>query len=90
MRDDGAGKGQSVTRSELIAGLTDLLLETSPGLDQESITEDVSFEDLGLDSLDRINFLLAIQENLGHKISDEDAERLTSLEAMADHLLGTG
>jgi acyl carrier protein len=56
------------------------ILEKSPG----DITEDVSFEDLGADSLALIELVEALEENLatysaGFHIDDEDLEGLTSV-----------
>jgi acyl carrier protein len=56
------------------------ILEKSPG----DISEDVSFEDLGADSLALIELVEALEENLatysaGFHIDDEDLEGLTSV-----------
>ena len=56
------------------------ILEKSPG----DIAEDVSFEDLGADSLALIELVEALEENLatysaGFHIDDEDLEGLTSV-----------
>jgi acyl carrier protein len=56
------------------------ILEKSPG----DITEDVSFEDLGADSLALIELVEALEENLatysaGFHIDDEDLEGLASV-----------
>ena len=64
----------------LVRGQLAEILEKSPS----DITEDVSFEDLGADSLALIELVEALEENLatysaGFHIDDEDLEGLTSV-----------
>ena len=63
------------------------ILETSPN----EIGEDVSFEDLGADSLALIELVEALEETLstrvgGFHIDDEDLEGLTSLRYAVDYV----
>ena len=45
------------------------------GVSHEDVTEDASFvEDLGADSLDVVELVMALEEEFDLKISDEDAE----------------
>ena len=46
-------------------------------LDQETITEDTSFEDLGLDSLDLFQVVIEIEEEFDIQI--EDAESIKTV-----------
>jgi acyl carrier protein len=48
------------------------------GLPEDDIMEDPSttFEDMGLDSLAFIEIQLAVQEEYGFEVSEEDAERI--------------
>jgi acyl carrier protein len=75
-----------MTRDEMIAKLRDCLEDASPMVEMDGLGPDGSLEDAGLDSLDVVNFLLGIEETFGVKISDEDAEKLTTLNAYADHI----
>jgi len=43
------------------------------GLEESKIMEDTSFEALGLDSLDIVELLMAIEEEFGIEIKAEDA-----------------
>jgi acyl carrier protein len=43
-------------------------------------------EDLGADSLDRVTMLMALEDAFEREISDEDAEKLVSIEATAAYI----
>ena len=46
----------------------------------EQVTEDAKFiEDLGADSLDQVELVMALEEEFGADIADEDAEKLTTV-----------
>ncbi|MDX1624660.1 MAG: acyl carrier protein [Gemmatimonadota bacterium] len=55
------------------------------GVDEEKVTRDASFvEDLGADSLDTVELVMAFEEEFDIEIPDEDAEELTTVgEAVA-------
>lgn len=57
----------------------DLLIEKF-GVPADDITPQSTFEELDLDSLDLVEFALAAEEDLGVRISDEEAEQLTTLD----------
>ena len=44
-------------------------------------------DDLGVDSLDKIQILLSIEENFGIEILDEDAEALQTVGKLNDYIL---
>jgi acyl carrier protein len=47
------------------------------GVDAEEVTPDASFvEDLGADSLDTVELIMAFEEEFGVEISDESAEKI--------------
>ncbi|HEU5209152.1 MAG TPA: acyl carrier protein [Longimicrobiales bacterium] len=47
------------------------------GVEPEKVTLDASFvEDLGADSLDTVELVMAFEEEFGIEIPDEDAEKL--------------
>ena len=55
------------------------------GVNAEQITPDAKFvEDLGADSLDTVELVMALEEEFGAEIPDEEAEKLTTVgEAIA-------
>jgi acyl carrier protein len=55
------------------------------GVDQEKVTEQASFvEDLGADSLDTVELVMAFEEEFDVEIPDEDAEKMRTVgEAIA-------
>ena len=50
------------------------------GVKPEEVTPQASFiEDLGADSLDTVELVMALEEEFGVEISDEDAEKMTTV-----------
>ncbi len=55
------------------------LLTDKFGVPAEELSPDATFEALDLDSLDLVEFSMAAEDELGVKISDEEAAELTTL-----------
>ena len=50
------------------------------GVKQEEVTPEASFiDDLGADSLDTVELVMALEEEFGIEIPDEDAEKITNV-----------
>jgi acyl carrier protein len=50
------------------------------GVSEEEVTKEASFvDDLGADSLDTVEMVMALEEEFALEIPDEDAEKLTSV-----------
>ena len=50
------------------------------GVDEEEVTPDASFvDDLGADSLDTVELVMAFEEEFGIEIPDEDAEKIVTV-----------
>ncbi len=50
------------------------------GVDANEVTPEASFiDDLGADSLDTVELVMAFEEAFGTEIPDEDAEKLTTV-----------
>jgi len=63
------------------------IIEKELGVNTEQITDNASFiEDLGADSLDTTELIMAFEEEFGLEISDEDAEKLTTVGAVKEYL----
>jgi acyl carrier protein len=61
------------------------------GVNAEQVTEDASFiEDLGADSLDAVELVMAFEEKFDAEIPDEDAEKMTSVGAVISYLKEKG
>jgi len=57
----------------------DLIVEQL-GVNQEQVTPDASFiDDLGADSLDTVELVMAFEEEFGIDIPDEDAEKMATV-----------
>jgi acyl carrier protein len=50
------------------------------GVDVEEVTPEASFtDDLGADSLDTVELVMALEEEFGIEIPDEDAEKISTV-----------
>lgn len=66
-------------RSEIEAKVADLLVDVL-GLKRDGITMEAGFEeDLDVDSLGVIELLMALEDNFGVKIPDEEATKITTV-----------
>lgn len=56
-------------------------------IDPDSITLDTNIiDDIGADSLDIVELVMALEDNFGIQISDEDAANLTTVGKIVDYL----
>ena len=57
------------------------------GVKQEQVTNDASFvDDLGADSLDTVELVMALEEEFETEIPDEDAEKITTVQQAIDYV----
>ena len=57
------------------------------GVDAEEVKTEASFvDDLGADSLDVVELVMALEEEFGLEISDEDAEKLASVQQAVSYI----
>ncbi len=75
-------------RSEVEAKLVGLLVDEL-GLDRDKITMEASFdEDLEVDSLGVVELLMALEDNFGVAITDEEAEAIATVGQAVSVVLG--
>ena len=56
-------------------------------VESEEVTEDASFiDDLGADSLDIVELVMALEEKFNLSISDDDAEKLKTLNDVVKYI----
>ncbi len=57
------------------------------GVEEKQITDDARFiEDLGADSLDTVEIVMALEEKFGIEVPDEEAEKLTTVGASIKYI----
>ena len=57
------------------------------GVKEEQVTNNASFvEDLGADSLDTVELVMALEEEFEIEIPDEDAEKITTVQQAIDYI----
>jgi acyl carrier protein len=56
------------------------------GAEKKEITMETSFEELNADSLDVVELIMALEEEFDIEISDEDAEKLTTVGAAVEYV----
>ncbi len=57
------------------------------GVDESQITSEAKFvDDLGADSLDTVELVMALEEEFDLEISDEEAEKLTTVQKVMDYI----
>jgi len=61
------------------------------GVDPEKVKAEASFiDDLGADSLDIVELVMAMEEEFDLEIPDEDAEKLRTVQDVASYLASKG
>lgn len=57
------------------------------GVNAEQVTEEASFiDDLGADSLDTVELVMALEEEFGMEIPDEEAEKISTVKSAIDYI----
>jgi acyl carrier protein len=76
----------SMSKDEIMGKLKPVIAEQL-GVDESEVTDTASFtEDLNADSLDLVELIMSLEEQFGLQISDEDAEKLTTVGEAVDYI----
>jgi len=66
--------------AEAVADRVRAIIAEQLGVKLDEVTETASFiEDLGADSLDTVELVMALEEEFGIEIPDEDAEKMSNV-----------
>ena len=61
------------------------------GVEEDQVTPEASFmEDLGADSLDTVELVMALEEEFDIEISDEHAEKIQTVQDAIDYITENG
>ena len=74
------------TKEEVYGKVKDIIVDQL-GVEPDKVTIDASFrEDLEADSLDLVELIMAFEEEFGGEISDEEAQKITTVGEAVDYL----
>lgn len=72
--------------SEIFEKVKKIVIENL-GIEENKVTENSSFvEDLGADSLDQVELVMAFEEEFGIEIPDEVAEKITTVQKAVEYI----
>jgi acyl carrier protein len=75
-----------MSKEEVFAKVRDIIVEQL-GADEDQITMEASFrDDLEADSLDLVELIMAFEEEFGGEISDEEAQKITTVGEAVNYL----
>jgi acyl carrier protein len=76
----------ATSKEEILTKLRPVIAEQL-GVDEADVTESASFtEDLNADSLDLVELIMSLEEQFKLQISDEDAEKITTVGEAVDYI----
>ena len=74
-------------RSEIEKTVTGIVCEQL-GVGESEVNTDSSFvDDLGADSLDTVELVMALEEEFDLEIADEDAEKISTVQEAVDYIV---
>ncbi len=72
---------RSTIYSKVVTAISNILK-----INEDVITQDSSLESLGADSLNRVQFVIELEDTFGIEINDEDAEKLVTVGQIVDYV----
>lgn len=76
-----------ISKNPTIQARVKTIIHEKLGVDEAAMSDNASFtNDLGLDSLDVLETLMALEKEFGLKISDEEAGKLTTVGSVIDYI----
>ena len=77
----------AMNTSEIVARVKKIVVEQL-GVKEEEITTDASFvDDLGADSLDTVELVMALEEEFETDIPDEEAEKIVTIKDAVNYIV---
>jgi acyl carrier protein len=73
-------------QEDITAKIRQIVVENL-GVDEGKVTDGANFvDDLGADSLDTVELVMALEEEFGIEIPDEEAEKIHTVEAASKYI----
>jgi acyl carrier protein len=74
-----------------IAARVKKIIAEQLGVEESQVSPEKAFvADLGADSLDTVELVMALEDEFGVEIPDEDAEKITTVQAAIDYASANG
>jgi acyl carrier protein len=75
-----------MTKDEIFAQVKKITVDQL-GVDEDQVTIEANFrDDLEADSLDLVELIMAFEEEFGGEISDDEAQKITTVQQAVDYL----
>ncbi len=72
-------------RTDIYAKVVDIIVHLLK-VNREAIKEDTTLESLGADSLNRVEFVMELEEAFGLEVNDEEAEKFSTVKDTIDYI----
>ena len=77
-----------MTKEEILAKVKTVVAEKL-NVGEDQVTSDAKFvEDLGADSLDQVELIMALEDEFDLKIPEDEAEQLTTVGSAVEYIVG--